>query len=442
MMLDPTFFDRFTMAFSLAVHIVLAVIGMTIPLLIIISEYLGIKRKDKYYLALSSRLTTAFVILFAVGTASGMLVAANLLFLWPYFMVLVGQVAILPVFLEVFAFFMESIFIAIYIFSFKVYGHSYKRVIMMCVVAVGAALSAVFITMLNSFMNTPVGFNISEYISSGIVSVTNPLAVFTAPSVFIEVPHVLATAYFAGSALFLAYFAYRYLRSKNDYEKLYHKKAMMITFAILLVGTVAALVTGVLSIQTLYYIQPEKYAAIELNLVSQSYAPETLFGIYANGTVLYGLQIPNLQSILATGNASGSVPGLNQYPQWTWPPLIIHDMFDLMVLLGVLIGLVLFVIMVNYLRKKDVFGSRNVAKLFILCGAGALILLENGWMVEEFGRQPWIIYNVMTVAQAANQSTTIIPLAIAIVALYIIIIPVTFYVIKRIFAKRPLKDEL
>jgi cytochrome bd ubiquinol oxidase subunit I len=441
-MLDPTFFDRFTMGFSLAVHISLVVVGLTIPLIIMLAEYLGIKYNDKYYLTLSRRLTTAFVVLFAVGTASGLLVATELLFLWPSFMALVGQTAILPVFCEVFAFFCESIFLALYVFSHKAFGHTYKRVAIMGIVTIGAALSAVFITMLNAFMNTPVGFNIPAYLSSGIVQVTSPLAVFNSPAAGIEIFHVLATSYFVGLALFLAYFSYRYLKSKTDNEKTYYQKAMKLVFALTCIAVVFAIITGITSIEQLYHVQPEKYAAIELNLVSQSDAPEVLGGIDVNNTIQYGLAIPGLQSILATGNTSGVVPGLNQYPQNTWPPLIVHYMFDFMVVLGFLLGLIFALIFVMHLLKKKPLENRKVGWLFILCGFAAWVLLENGWMVDEFGRQPWIIYNVMTVAQAGNLSPTIIPLAIAIILLYAFIIPATILVLRKIFSDRPLEKEL
>ncbi len=432
------------MGFSLAVHIALVLVGIFLPLIIMIAEYLGIRYKDKYYLVLSRRLSTAFVIFFAVGTASGLLVAVNLLFLWPSFMALASQVAILPVFLEVFAFFMESIFLAIYIFSYKTIGNTYKHVAIIGIVVLGAALSAIFITMLNSWMNTPVGFNIAAYLQTGNVIVTNPLAVFTSPSGSIEIPHVLATTYFAGSTLFLAYFAYMFQRSKSKDEKQYYKRGMKISFAIALIGVFFSIVTGILSIQSLYYLQPEKYAAIELNLVSQPDAPELIGGIYSNVTnsISDDISIPGLQSVLATGSVNGTVPGLNQYPTWTWPPLIVHDMFDLMVILGFLIGIVMFVALARQLLRKDMFEMPIFSKLFMLCGAGAIILIENGWMVDEFGRQPWIIYNVMTVASAANQSQTIIPLAILIVIVYALIIPVLFFVLKGVFSKRPLLDEL
>ena len=441
-MLDPAFFDRFAMGFSLSIHIILAVIGVTLPVIILVAEFLGIRYKDPHYRVLARRLSLAFLVLFAVGTASGTLVAANLFFLWPSFMALVSKVAIGPVYAEVFAFFTESIFLAIYLYSERIFRNRYSHVCIMVLIALGGVSSAAFITILNAFMNTPVGFNIPTYLSNSTVTGINPVAVFTSPSAGIEVAHVVSTSYFAGSMIFLAYFAYMFLKARSKDQKSYYQKALKLIFALAVISTFFAAITGILSIESLYATQPEKYAAIELNLNSTAYAPEIIGGVLVSNTVKYALDIPNLQSMLATGSASGVVPGLNQFPKSTWPPLIIHDMFDFMVLGAVLIGVLLILVFLLYVLRKKVFESRNVAKLFIALGVLGVILLENGWLVDEFGRQPWIIYNVMTVQQAANQSPSIIPIAILIVVAYIIMLPLTLIVLRRIFSKRSLAKEL
>ena len=109
-------FDRFLMGFSLGVHIILAVIGIALPVIIVTAEITGIKKKDQYYTRIAKRLTTIFIVFFAVGAASGTLVALELLVLWPKFMVLVGHVAILPLYIEVFAFFLEAVFLGVYVY--------------------------------------------------------------------------------------------------------------------------------------------------------------------------------------------------------------------------------------------------------------------------------------------------------------------------------------
>ncbi|MDG7039153.1 MAG: cytochrome ubiquinol oxidase subunit I [Nitrososphaerota archaeon] len=456
-MLSIVIFDRFLMGFALAVHIIIASIGIALPVIILVAEFIGIRYHDPYYKVLAKRLAVVFVILFAVGTASGTVVALNLLFLWPQFMVVVGQVAILPLYAEVFAFFLESIFVGIYFYSWDRFSNGYLHLLTGIPVAVGASLSAVFITLINSFMNTPVGFNISKYLSTGAVTGVNPYAVFSSPASFLEVPHVLSTSFFAASFIFVAFFSYRLLRAQTPREKRYNKGGLKISIGLSAVSVLFAVITGILSIENLAAIQPEKYAAIEGDLVPMSHAPELIGGIPVGAHSLgYYLSIPNLQSILLTGSPSGVVPGLSSYPVSTWPPLIIHFMFDFMFAVGVLLGIYLAATLaIELLRKakvrRSVLGisiekgsseSRTLLKLNVLAAALAVILLEVGWMVDELGRQPWIIYNVMTVSQAANASPSVLPITILIVLFYALIIPFTILVLRRVFSTRPLDKEV
>ncbi|MGC8538133.1 MAG: cytochrome ubiquinol oxidase subunit I [Candidatus Micrarchaeia archaeon] len=443
-MIPITVYDRFTMGFSLGVHIILATIGIALPVIIAAAEFIYLKYHDKHYDILASRLTIALAVLFAVGTASGTLVAVNLLVLWPKFMQLVGNVAILPFFTEVFAFFGEAILLGVYLYSRHKIKNDYAKLAIIISIGFFAALSGVLITMINAFMNTPVGFNIAAYISSGTITGVNPVAVFNTPSTGIEVFHVISTSYLAGTSIFFAYFSIMLLKTKDKKKHDYYKKAVKLTFAIIFVATILSIVSGLLSIPMLLHLQPEKYAALELDLVSQSHAPEVIFGIYSASTnsIVGGISVPNLQSILANGTASTVVPGLNQFPRSTWPPLFIHDLFDLMVLVGFGLGFFCLAVLLLALLKKHVFENRMMLWLFVAFSAFALILLESGWVVDEVGRQPWIVYNVMTVQQAANQSASIVPLAIGIIIVYIVILPATAYVLKKIFDSRPLEKEL
>jgi cytochrome d ubiquinol oxidase subunit I len=463
MLLDPVTFDRIAQGFSLGVHIILASIGIALPVIMLLAEYLGKRNNDKFYLVLARRLSIALVVFFAVGAASGTLVAVELFTLWPKFMALVSQVSILPFYVEVFAFFAESIFLGIYIYSWDKFSGKYTHLLPGIVVAVGAAASGLLITMINAFMNTPAGFNISTYLTTGAITGVNPLAAFNTPSTAIEVFHVLGSSFFAGSAIFLLAMSFMFLRAKSEVEKTYYKKAITLLFLITLVTSIITVYGGIKSISSLYSVQPEKYAALELNLVNQTNAPELLGGIYVNGTVQYALPVPGLQSLLLSFEGiTGPVPGLNQFPQSTWPPLFIHDLFDFMVgggfLLVIILVIVLLLVMVNkkpnLLGRKpynlvkrlgfagDVLTNRKVLILFILIGVLSVILLEDGWILAELGRQPWIIYNVMLVSDAANPSPSIVPIATAIIVFFAVILPVSVWFLNKIYKRRPLKEEL
>ena len=188
-MLPPIDIDRAVMGFSLSIHIILAAIGVALPLILITLEYLGVRYNDNDCRMLAKRLSVVFLVLFAVGSSSGVLVALELNLLWPKFMALVGQVAITPLIFEGFAFFMETIFIGVYVYSWGKFKWKYAHLLTAVPIAIGAFLSAALIIVLNSFMNTPVGFNIQQYLSTGAITNIAPFAVFGAPAVMIEVLH-------------------------------------------------------------------------------------------------------------------------------------------------------------------------------------------------------------------------------------------------------------
>lgn len=442
-MVSAVIADRALMGFSLGVHIILAVIGIALPLIILLSEIMYARTKDRAYRALSKRLSIALAILFAVGTASGTLVAVELSALWPKFMALVGQVAILPFYVEAFAFFGEVIFLSAFLYSYhRNLDNSRARIAFMAIVAVCAALSGALITMINAFMNTPTGFDISRYLANGTVAGVHPLAAFSTPSTGIEVLHVLSTSYMVGAFLFLAYVCYRLLKENGTLRREYYRKAAMLMFWIVLIATVFAVYSGIQSIASLYYLQPEKFAAIEGDMIAQAHAPEYIGGIPVNGTLKYYVAIPDLQSILATGNPAGTVPGLEQYPKSTWPPLIVHTMFDPLVGSGFAIGALLALVLLLLVLRRNPFEMRLLLYLLIVAGAVSLFLLEDGWAMAEMGRQPWIIYNVMSVSEAANGSPLVLPIAVALMLFYSAVVPFTLLVLRRIFRDRQLEADI
>ncbi|BCS91106.1 MAG: cytochrome ubiquinol oxidase subunit I [Candidatus Micrarchaeota archaeon] len=439
------FYDRFATAFSLAFHIIFASIGIALPAIIAIAEYNYIKRKDIYYRALANRLSIALAILFAIGTASGTLVAIDLLALWPKFMSLVGEVAILPLFTEVFAFFGESILLGTYLYLRDRIKSDTIRFLLISGVAFFAASSGVLITMINAFMNTPVGFNIDAYLQSNTIEAVNPLAAFDTPSTPIEEFHVISTAYLSGSIIFLAYFAFMLNKNRMDkIKKQYYIRGVKIAFGVAFISLILAVISGVLSIEMLYHLQPEKYAAFELDIYSQADAPEVIFGYYnaATNSIKDAIIIPGLQSILANGSVSAVVPGLDQFPKDTWPPLFVHDLFDAMVIIGFTLASIYILALLLIVLKKISIDSKAMMYISIISAALVVSLLEMGWVAAEVGRQPWIIYNVMTVNQAANYSSSVIPIAIAIVVIYAILLPFTIYILKRVFSSRPIEKYI
>ncbi len=436
-------FDRFLFAFTIASHIILVSVSIALIFIISTAEFLSLRRSDKYYGALSNRLSKAFVVVFGIGTASGVVMAVELVTLFPTFMTLVSETGAISIFYaEIFAFFLETIALVLYVYYADFLG-KYTHWMLSIVIAAGALLSAILITMLNAWMNTPNGFDESAFIQSGKVTVLAIWAPFFTTSTIAEVAHVLPTVLFAGVMLVGGYFAWRSLKSKDLEEKKMLAKGLKIAASLGIITIVLVILTGINEITTLLKLQPLKYAAIELNPAPGTNLPEKLFGSLKNGQFYGGIPIPHLQSFLVQIETGiKTLPGLSQFPSSDWPPLYVHSTFDAMVIGGFLLGFFFLAYFVDWaiLRKKP-----HESKLFLYSwiplGFFALIIMELGWVTDEVGRQPWIVYNVMTSQQAANYSSGFLVPGILIIAFYLILLPLTFYFFTRIFNSTSMSEK-
>jgi cytochrome d ubiquinol oxidase subunit I len=218
---------------------------------------------------------------------------------------------------------------------------------------------------------------------------------------------------------------------------------LKITAAIGIVMIILAGLSGANEVTTLLRLQPLKYSAIELNPTPGTNLPEKLFGVLINGQLYGAIEIPRLQSFLVqieTGITA--LPGLSQFPSSVWPPLYVHITFDIMVLGGLLLGLFFFGYFVDwvFLRRKP-YESKLFLYSWVPLGLVALIVMELGWVTDEVGRQPWIVYNVLTTDQAANYSSSFLIPGILIIAFYFFLVPLTFYFFSRVFNSSSVSEE-
>ncbi|MDG6907769.1 MAG: cytochrome ubiquinol oxidase subunit I [Nitrososphaerota archaeon] len=423
-------FDRFLFAFTIASHITLVTVSIALVVTIVIAEFLSIYKGDKYFATLARKLTKVFAISFGIGTASGIVMAVELVTLFPGFMTVGAQTGVIELFyFEVLAFFLETLFLVLYIYYANAFRGRWTHFIVGCLVAAGTLMSAVLIVAVNAWMNTANGLDVSALqagIQSGEFTVTgvNPWAPFFTPSTFAEIFHVLVTTVFTGAMIIGGYFAYRLIRYKLPEEKNLLTKGLRLTWIISIVALILAGISGSHEMATVLQHQPLKYAAFDNNPIPGTNLPEDFFGIV----------IPGLQGMLASFETGISqLPGLSQFPQSNWPPLYIHTTFDLMVL-GAFLALGYFALYVfGWLLKKKPFDSRVLLYLQIPAAIGTYLVYQFGWITDEVGRQPWIVYNVVTVAQAANQSTSLLVPGILVMVFYFIVVPVTFYFFIRVF---------
>ncbi len=422
--MTPLDYGRLLFALTLAVHSLFLIMGIGLALLISAAELLGIRKKNEDYLRMARSWSRGFVVLFAVGAGTGVTVAVELYLLWPTFMAVASQVIILPFFIEVFAFFVETIFLGIYMYTWDRFKSPWRHWLASLPLVVASAFSGFLITTVNAFMNTPTGFTIA----GGQLVQVDPVAAMLNASVPIETSHTLVACYVGTAFVLAALYAWRRLRGDTSE---YTRRAFHLALGVGLIGAILAAIGGSLSASFIAANQPEKFAAMESLYGTQANAPEVFFGIT--------IPIPGLLSFLATGSFSGVVTGLDAFLPSTWPDVgIVHTAFNLLVTIGIVLILVA-IANVLLVRSRGHEKLRRAA-LYAMVAAGPLAYANFllGWIVTEVGRQPWMIYNVMTVQEGFTASGDAVPaLFYAFVVFYAALLILTVVVLRRLYAVHP-----
>lgn len=433
---DPAYASQLLTLLTLSFHIIYATIGVGLPLMIMIAQWIGIRNNDPHYLLMARRWAKGFVVTVAVGVVTGTAIGLQLALLWPSFMELAGNIIALPLFMEVFAFFFEAIFLGIYLYTWDRFDNPKKHLLLLIPVAVGGGMSAFFITMVNSFMNSPAGFDI---VNGELVNANPLLAMFTV-SMPTKVAHVLATGYMTIAFLLAAIAAYRLIKGSH---KEYHTKALHMTMKIGLIFALAAAIIGDFSGKYLAEYQPEKLAAAEWHFETSSEAPLVMWGMLdENNETRFALEIPYALSILAHGTPGAKVIGLEEFPAEEQPPLVIHYFFDLMVTIGMFLLLLSLVYWVATWRNWPFIQRSWYRWLIVLGGPLAFLGIEAGWWMAEVGRQPWILRGLMTIEEAATTSDYVGLMFIFFAVLYFILGVGTVVVLRHMFRKNPVEEDL
>ncbi len=402
------------MGMSLGFHIVFAVLGVGIPLLMAIAEGIGLWRRDQIWMQLARRWSAAFGILFAIGAVSGTVLSFELGLLWPGFMAFSGSIVGLPFSAEGFAFFLEAIFLGLYLYGWNRLRPVHHWLAGLPVAASGAA-SSIFVVMANSWMNTPSGFKLTD----GRLTSVDPIAAALNPSTPTETIHMLVSAYVVTGFVVASVYAVGLLRGRND---AFHRRAMMLGMAIAAVAILLAGITGDNSARFVYGAQPAKFAAMEGLYATTRGAPLHLGGIPSDSQhrVLFAIEVPYGLSLLAAFDPNAEIRGLDSFPADQRPnPVLVHLSFDTMVGLGTGLGLLALVFWLSVLRFRRISSSRWLLWLVVIGGPAAVITMEAGWFVTEFGRQPWIVYGIIRTTAAATSAPGLGILFAVFLAIYI-----------------------
>ena len=417
---------RLQMAMSLAFHIIFASIGIAMPLLMVIAEGMWLKTKDVTYLTLAKKWSKGTAIMFAVGAVSGTVLSFELGLLWPTFMAHAGPIIGMPFSLEGLAFFVEAIFLGIYLYGWERVPKKVHWIAGMMVL-LGGMCSGIFVVTANAWMNTPTGFTYQD----GAFTNIDPIAAMLNPSSFTQALHMTLAAFLAVGFAVAGIHAYCLRR---DPENPFHRKAFAI--ALCVGGVVAILqpISGDISAKRLAKHQPVKLAAMEGQWETEKGAPLRIGGIpdEKEEVTRYAIEIPKALSILAFSDPNAEITGLKEVKPEDRPPVaIVHYAFQIMVACGIV--LIVAGITGGWLawKRKGLPTNRWYLKFVTFCTPLGFIAIEAGWTVTEVGRQPWIIYGYMRTSEAVTPMPNLVVPFIGFTVLYIFLSIIVVILLRR-----------
>lgn len=395
--MDSLFAARTLMGVSLAFHIIFAIVGMIMPLLMSFAHFQWLKKKDEDYMVLTKWWMKGFGIFFATGAVSGTTLSFELGLLWPTFMEHAGPIFGMPFSWEGTAFFLEAIFLGLYLYGFnrlKPWVHWWSGI----GIGICGVMSGIFVVAANSWMNSPAGF---DWINGEAHNIDPVKAMFN-DAWFSQAQHTVVTASLAVSMTVLGIHAFFYLRGKN--QRL-NGKAIKIALPFFLLSALLTPLSGDLAAKDVARRQPLKLAALEAHFETEKGVGLWIGGIpdAEKETVSFGIKIPYALSFLAFNDPHAEVKGLKEFPKDEWPPLLpTHIAFQIMVAIGTYAALLAVTILLLGWRKKDFLEHPLLLKLLVIGTPLGFLGVEAGWIVTEVGRQPWIIYGIMKTKDAVS----------------------------------------
>jgi cytochrome d ubiquinol oxidase subunit I len=390
---------REQMAFTLGFHIVLSCLGVALPATILIANYIGLKKGDEAAIELAKRWSKAMAVTFAVGAVTGTVLTFEFGLLWPHFEQRFGAAFGVAFAIEGIFFFLEAIFLAVYIYGWKRlsgWAHFWSGVPMF-VTGIGGAFAVVAA---NSWMNQPQGFTLD---AAGKVTDVEPLKVLFNPATGYEVPHMILAAYMVVGFLVASIYAVGMLKGRRDRL---HRLGLLIPLTIGLIATPIQLFVGDTAAREVADHQPAKFAGMECIQETGGHQTEWLGGVCTSDGVKAGIGIPDLDSFLVGFHADTRVTGLNSIPEDERPPAntLLHLAFDTMVGIGTgLLALGAWFAFVWW-KRRDIPQTPWFLRIVSVTGAGAILALWCGWIVTEVGRQPWIVQGYMRTSEAVTEA--------------------------------------
>jgi cytochrome bd ubiquinol oxidase subunit I len=403
---------RAQMAATLGFHIILACFGIAFPSIVLLAEFIGLRRGNETAMRLARRWSQVMGVLVAVGAVTGTVLSFEMGLLWPGLMRQYGSVLGVPFGVEGLFFFLEAIFAGIYLWGWRRlpgWVHWWSGV----PVAVSGIFGAMAVIAVNAWMNTPGGFTQRN----GRITSVDVWQVFFSRSASYEMPHMILAAYMVAGFAVASVYAVGILRGRRDR---YHYTGFALGFVPAAILTPFQIFVGDTAARAIAHDQPVKFAAMEYVAQTSRHVPEWLAGVYVNGHIYGGIKIPYMDSLLVGFGPGSQVTGWDSVPPAERAPVVwlIHLCFDVMVGLGSLLLLAGLWAAWTWWRRRRWPRPLLFWALGAVSGLAAIAAMECGWVVTEEGRQPWVVYGLQTTAQAATTNGGVLASLSIVVVVY------------------------
>lgn len=403
--MDVEILARLQFALTIMFHYIYPPLSIGLGLILVIIEAIYLKTRDPSYKEMAKFWTKIFALTFAIGVATGIVMEFEFGTNWATYSRYVGDVFGSALAAEgVFAFFLESGFLAILLFGWDRVGPKlhFFSTLMVCF---GAHFSAIWIVVANSWMQTPAGFHVVGEGLQARAEIVDFWAMVFNPSSMDRLAHVIIGAWLAGAFFVISASAYYILKTRHVTFAI---RSLKIGLSVGAIAVILQLFSGDSSAKGVAVNQPAKLAALEGIFKTQKEAPLSIFGIpnAEKQRIDYGIAIPKMLSFLSFNDSSAEVKGLDQVPKKDWPNVaIVFQTYHLMIAMWVLMFITAFSAIMMWKRQK-LFASKWVLRLCVVSAIFPQIANQAGWVSAEMGRYPWIVQGLLRISEGLSKSVT------------------------------------
>lgn len=441
--MDPVWLSRIQFGLTISFHYLYPPLSIGLGVVLVLMEALYLKTRDPRFQQMTRFWVRIFGLTFALGVASGVVMEFQFGTNWSAYSRFVGDVFGSALAAEgIFAFFLESGFLAILLFGWDKVG---PRVHMLSTIMVtlGAHFSAIWIIVANSWMQTPAGHHIVQSALRSRAEIVDFWAVVFNPSTMVRLTHTVLGAWQAAGFFVLSVSAF-YLLKRRHVE--FARTSMKIGLTVAVVASLGSLVTGDLSGRVVARYQPAKLAAMEGHFPASAPAGMYLFGWVSEADQrVTGIGVPGMLSFLVHGDTTTPVTGLTAFPPQDRPPVNpVFQAFHAMVGIGMLlIGLAVLGVFLWWRGK--LFETRWLLWIYVFAVLLPQMANQLGWFTAEVGRQPWIVYGLMRTAAGVSPSVTagqVLASLVLFTLIYLALFVLFIYLLDQKIRHGPLADDL